>query len=257
MKIKKVLLALVISGCCLSTGWAQNTQVIAHRGYWNTMGSAQNSLAALVKADSVACYGSEFDVWLSADDQLIVNHDNSYQGHPMEETISQKLLQLPLGNGESLPTLDAYLSKAQSLTTRLIFELKPHKDPIRETLAIELSLKMLHQKGLEDRTEFITFSKHALKEFIRLAPKGAPVYYLNGELSPSELKELGAAGADYHLNVFKKHPEWIEDLHRLGLKVNVWTVNKEQDMQWAIDHKVDYITTNEPVLLQEVLKKQK
>ena len=29
----------------------------------------KNSIAALMKADSVGCYGSEFDVWLTDDDQ--------------------------------------------------------------------------------------------------------------------------------------------------------------------------------------------
>ena len=45
-----------------------------------------------------------------------------------------------------------------------------------------------------------------MKEFIRLAPAGTPVYYLNGELSPKELKELGAAGpVSYtHLDVYKR-----------------------------------------------------
>ena len=33
--------------------------VIAHRGFWKTDGSAQNSIAALLKADSVGCYGQQ------------------------------------------------------------------------------------------------------------------------------------------------------------------------------------------------------
>lgn len=56
MKIKKILLT---SALVLSTYSAiAQTQVIAHRGYWKTDGSAQNSIAALLKADSIGCYGS-------------------------------------------------------------------------------------------------------------------------------------------------------------------------------------------------------
>ena len=44
---------------------------------------------------------------------------------------------------------------------------------------VEGIVKMIKDKGLEDRTEYITFSQHATKEFIRLAPKGTPVYYLS------------------------------------------------------------------------------
>ena len=39
------------------------------------------------------------------------------------------------------------------------------------------------------------------------------------------------------------------------MKVNVWTVNRAEDMEWLIEHKVDYITTNEPLLLQQILQK--
>lgn len=103
--------------------------------------------------------------------------------------------------------------------------------------------------------EYIAFSLHAVKEFIRLAPAGTPVYYLNGDLDPKELKEIGAAGMDYQQNVLKKHPEWIKEAHHLGLKVNAWTVDKIENMNWLIEHKTDFITTNEPLMLQDLLKK--
>lgn len=37
-------------------------RIIAHRGYWQTEGSAQNSIRALELADEIRVYGSEFDV---------------------------------------------------------------------------------------------------------------------------------------------------------------------------------------------------
>ena len=51
----------------------------------------------------------------------------------------------------------------------------------------------------------------------------------------------------------KKNPHWIEECHKLGLTVNVWTVNKPEDMQWCVDHKVDYITTDDPVETAKVI----
>ena len=41
------------------------------------------------------------------------------------------------------------------------------------------------------------------------------------------------------------------------MKVNAWTVNNAQDMEWLIAHNVDYITTNDPLLLQQILRKNK
>ena len=245
------MLALVISTASIQ---AQKPQVIAHRGYWKTAGSAQNSIASLLKADSINCYGSEFDVWLTKDNKLVVNHDPIFKFKSMEKSNAATLTSLKLSNEENLPTLEEYLKTALKGNTRLILELKAHNKPERETKAVKEIVAMVKKMGLEKRMEYITFSLHALKEFIRFAPTGTPVYYLNGELSPQELKELGCAGPDYHLSVFQKHPEWIKECHDLGMKVNVWTVNKADDMKWLINKNVDFITTNEPVMLKELLK---
>ena len=82
MNLKKLFFAsaLLFAAC----GTIQAQEVIAHRGFWTTDGSAQNSLAALVKADSIHCYGSEFDVWLTTDNQLVVNHDATFKGVTMQ-----------------------------------------------------------------------------------------------------------------------------------------------------------------------------
>lgn len=253
MKIKTLFLGSVL--LLTSYGATAQTQVIAHRGYWKTSGSAQNSITALLKADSIHCYGSEFDVWLAADGQLVVNHDPVFQTQSMEASPSTLLTTLKLDNGERLPTLAKYLRTAKTLHTRLILELKAHSTPERETEAIEEIVDLVKQFGLEKRMEYITFSLHATKEFIRLAPAGTPVFNLDGKLAPKELKEMGCAGPDYHLSVFRKHPEWIKECHDLGLKVNAWTVNDSKDMKWLIDNNVDFITTNEPVILQGILKK--
>lgn len=254
MKTKMLLIA---SALLFSTYNAMcQTQVIAHRGFWKTNGSAQNSIAALQKADSIGCYGSEFDVWLAADDQLVVNHDPVYKGKRMEKSPSTALTVLKLDNEESLPTLAKYLQAAKPLHTNLILELKEHGKPERETKAVEKIIALVKEYGLENRMEYISFSLHAVKEFIRLAPAGTPVFYLNGDLSPKELKEIGGAGPDYHYSVFRRHPEWIGQSHDLGMKVNAWTVNKTNDMKWLIDRKIDFITTNEPVRLKELLEKE-
>lgn len=252
MNLKKTFMAsaLLLAACCMQA----QTQVIAHRGFWKTPGSSQNSITALLKADSIGCYGSEFDVWIAKDNKLVVNHDPVYKMRPMEHTKGAALTGLKLSNGENLPSLEQYLDAGKKCNTRLILELKAHSNKKRETKAVQEIISMVKKMGLEDRMEYITFSLHAMKEFIRLAPTGTPIFYLNGEISPKELKELGAAGLDYHLGVMKKHPEWFKEAHDLGLKVNVWTVDKEEDMKWLIDQKVDFITTNEPVILQEVLK---
>ena len=60
--------------------------VVAHRGYWRTDGSAQNSITSFQKAEEVGCWGSEFDVWLTADGIPVVFHDATINGMRIEDT---------------------------------------------------------------------------------------------------------------------------------------------------------------------------
>ena len=250
--MKKFLSLFVIALVACSATVAAKPKVIAHRGFWDTPGSAQNSLKSLELADSIGCYGSEFDVWLTADNVLVVNHDDQINGLVIETSQSADILKQKLPNGETVPTLDAYLEKAKQTKVKLIFELKPHKNKAHETEAVKLSLAMLREKGLMSRTEFITFSPNAVEQFIKRTFN--PVYYLNGDYSIDVLKDKGCAGADYHYGVFKKDPGMIKGIQDAGMKVNVWTVNKEADLQHFIDANVDFITTNDPLLAQKLIK---
>jgi len=249
--MKNVVLILLL---ILSTVIDAKTKVIAHRGFWNTVGSAQNSISSLQNADSIGCYGSEFDIWITSDDKVMVNHDCVYQGVTLETSKYDELKNLKLGNGENLPTLESYLKEAKKLNVHLILEVKPHKSIVRQNLAIDKTLLLINKIGLEQRVTYISFSLDAVRRLIAKAPNGTYVYYLGGMLSPYELKSMGCAGPDYDERVYKDHPGWITESHLLGLKVNVWTVNKEKDMKYFIRKNVDYITTNNPVMLQNLLQ---
>ena len=44
--------------------------MIAHRGYWKTEGSAQNSISSLQNTHRIGVYGSEFDVHITRDGEV-------------------------------------------------------------------------------------------------------------------------------------------------------------------------------------------
>ena len=253
--IRKILLSVAL----LSAGGALHAQpkVIAHRGYWTAPGSAQNSLASFAKADSIGVYGSEMDVWLTGDDKLVVNHDQVYKGTDidMARARARDITRIVLPNGENIPTFDAYLKLVASKPdTRLILEMKSLSDYNREDLAAKKIVKQLKKYGVLDQTEIIAFSINACMAFKKLIPD-TKIYYLNGDLAPKSIKKLGLAGIDYSMKVLRKNPEWVKQAHDLGLKVNVWTVNKEEDMQAMLDLGVDFITTNNPVELKALIGK--
>ena len=252
---KKLILAaaMLLTG---SAAVAAQLKVISHRGYWTAPNSAQNSLASFTKADSVGVFGSEIDVWLTADDKLIVNHDRVYKGTDinMEKSTLKEITSIVLPNGENIPTLDAYLRLvAAKPDTRLILEMKSLSDLKREDLAAEKIVKALRKYNLLDRTDIIAFSINACLAFKKLMPDGR-IFYLNGDLAPRSIKKLGLTGIDYSMSVLRKNPKWVEQAHKEGLEVNVWTVDTEEDMRYFIDLGVDYITTDYPERLQALLK---
>ena len=250
---------LVFAAALLLTGGAALAQpkVIAHRGYWTAPGSAQNSLTSFSKADSVGVYGSEIDVWLTADNRLVVNHDRVYKGTDidMERSKAREIMQIVLPNGkENIPSLDQYLDLVASKPdTRLILEMKSLSDLNREDLAAEKIVRALRRHGVLERTDIIAFSINACLAFKKLIPD-TKIYYLNGDLPPKSIKKLGLAGIDYSMGALRRHPEWVKQAHDLGLEVNVWTVDSEEDMRYFIDLGVDYITTDYPERLQALLK---
>ena len=252
---KKLILAaaMLLTG---SAAVAAQPKVISHRGYWTAPNSAQNSLASFTKADSVGVFGSEIDVWLTADAKLIVNHDRVYKGTDinMEKSTLKEITSIVLPNGENIPTLDAYLRLvATKPNTRLILEMKSLSDLKREDLAAEKIIKALRKYNLLDRTDIIAFSINACLAFKKLMPDGR-IFYLNGDLAPRSIKKLGLTGIDYSMSVLRKNPKWVEQAHKEGLEVNVWTVDTEEDMRYFIDLGVDYITTDYPERLQALLK---
>ena len=249
----KKLLLILLTGCLLAACGKEavpGPQVVAHRGYWKTEGSAQNSVSSLQNAGNFGAYGSEFDVNLTADGQLVVNHDFTYQGLTIYESTLDSLRDpsRTLKNGEIIPTLDEYLEASLAFPNmKLVFELKSQGNPDYEAVAVPASIDAIKRFKVEDRVEFISFSLSACREFARLMPQNR-VEYLGGEIAPAELHEMGISGIDYHYTVFDAHPEWVTDAHALGMIVNAWTVDKEEDIDRMLRLGVDHITTNEPEL---------
>ena len=205
------------------------TQVIAHRGHWDREGAAQNSLAALKAAQEIGAYGSEFDVQMTADDELIVVHGHGYASiEDVRKVPYADVKAIPLPNGEIVPLLADYLDLgAQNKDVKLILEIKDNLSPERETAMVEKILAMVREKGLEQQVEYIAFSLHVCKELVRLQP-GVTVAYLMGDITPTQAKEYGFTG-------------------------NVWTVNSEQDIRNAIEQGVDFITSDAPELVQQIV----
>lgn len=221
-------------------------QVIAHRGYWKTEGSAQNSISSLKNTYRIGVYGSEFDVHITRDGVVVVFHDDDIDGIKIENAQYADLKDKRLKNGEPIPTLKEYLEAAKPLgEMKMILEIKEHIQKSDEDRCVDAVLRLVDEAGMNDRVEYISFSKHACDYLVAKATK-SKVSYLNGDMSPEEAKKAGYTGIDYEDKVYDEHPTWIAKANKLGLITNVWTVNDLKEIKRFFHQGIGFITTNEP-----------
>lgn len=258
MKTTIIIAFMVLS---ISSTFAQkfkwnDNKVIAHRGAWKTNDLPENSIASLKQAFKIGCYGSEFDVWMTADSVLVVNHNADFYGIIIETATYKQLLEKSHPNGEKIPTLENYLKTGmKQRSTHLILEIKPSKiSKERGIIVTNKCVEMVTKLKATPWVEYISFGYDICTRIIELVPS-AKVAYLAGDVSAAQLKKDKLTGADYHLNVFKKDKNYISEAHKLGLTINVWTVNKADDMQRLLAEGADFLTTNEPELAFEEIKK--
>lgn len=262
MKLTNALLSIfLIIGCTVQKSnqtlpFADNP-VVAHRGAWKTQNHPENSIAALKEAIKLKCTGSEFDVWMTADDSLLVNHDHDFFGMEIEKSTYKKLLTKKLANGEKIPTAREYLIAGlkNNTTTRLVFEIKPSKiSKERGRQIAEKAYNLAQELKAETYIVYISFDIGIIERILELNPK-ANCQYLNGDLSPKDLKTKGIKGLDYNFRTIKNKPEWVDEAKSEGIALNAWTVNDSKDIQWLLDNRFDFITTNEPELALELISK--
>lgn len=242
--MKKFILGFAV----LTTAFMNaQTQIIAHRGYFQTQPpTTENSVTALQNAQKLKIYGSEFDVRMSKDGVLVINHDEHHGKMEISETNFKELAKLKLSNGEKYPTLKDYLKAGKKdKALKLIVEIKPAKTEALENELVEKTIAMIKDMKLESQCEYISFSLNICKQIKKIAPD-FKVQYLKGELSPQQIKEEGLDGLDYHYSVFQKNPTWISEANALGLITNSWTVNDVETYNELKKQGVKFVTTNIP-----------
>ena len=131
------------------------------------------------------------------------------------------------------------LSGGVSITYQIMTE-NPSQTDINDTIA------KLEERAENYSTEYAVY---------QVGEDRITVEYLAGNeksaWTPKELKEKGFYGLDYSAGLLKAHPEWIDEAHKLGLDINVWTVNDEAEINGFFDRGVDKVTTDIPALYKK------
>lgn len=162
-------------------------------------------------------------------------------------------------DGTRIPRLADLFAMAAKSNVRFNIETKLLPTHPDETVGPEAFARALiaefRKAGMERRATIQSFDYRTLKIVEREAPEIETVYLTEaGDSIPAQVR---AAGARIWSPDFKAlDRETVEEAHRLGLRVVVWTVNEPLDIQRMIDWKVDGVISDYPDRVLQALKKR-
>jgi len=243
-------------------------RLFAHRGA--SAHAPENTIEAFRLAQDQGARCLEMDVHLTADEELVVIHDNSVarttgrRGRVENMTLAE-LQRLDAGRkfstdygrtypyrdrGLKIPTLAEVLESFPRMGMTL--ELKRTREGVANAVA-----RLLEQKGASTRVIVASHEHELIADFRASAPHVATGF------SKDEARDLLMRLRDGNLSGYEaparffQVPEYkglrrvvskpvIEAVHALGGEVHVWTVNEPVHMKRLLDWGVDGIMTDDP-----------
>jgi glycerophosphoryl diester phosphodiesterase len=233
--------------------------IIAHRGASHD--APENTLASVNLAWERGADAVEVDVHLSKDKRIMVIHDEDTKrttGEMMviRESMSSSLRSLDASNGmdhfkrEKIPFLEEVLATVPDSKV-LFVEVKT------DTLILPHLAALLNEHPKKTQVVVISFDFDVCTMMKREIP-AIPVYWLHYTLSGSykskwidKAVEAGLDGLNFRYKGISK--EYVEEVHRSGMKMFAWTVDDPEDAARLIEFGIDGITSNRPSWLREQL----
>lgn len=245
---------------------------IAHRG--GGLLAPEETLIAYQNAVDLGADVIECDVHATSDGVIICMHDTSVSrttdgtGFIRDMTLAQLKaldagyhfttddgLTFPYrGQGVEVATLNELLETFP--TMHVAIEIKQYTPPIIDEL-----LAVLDQHDAQERVMVASFSDATLAAFRAARPQIVTSYALGEMLAFARLNDTTETDYVPPAQLIQAPMEQttqanVERAHRLGVKIQVWTVNKREDMERFIALDVDGIFTDDPALLNEIIDEQ-
>ena len=249
-----------------------SVKIIAHRGA--NRKAPQNTLPAFRQAIADGADGFETDVHLTSDGIPVICHNYTIDktsdgtGEISSYTLAE-LKKFDFGayfsedfRGTPLPTLDEFLELVAPTDAEIInIELKCPKGRMFEL--VNKTILAIRRFGVLDRVIISSFSPSILKMVKDIEPRcktgflhptAMPSVYRAVFLNPYMI--LRSTKADFaHPASFTVTKMSVMLEHRMGRKVNVWTVNDEPTIRYLLACGVDGIITDTPDKTRAVLEK--
>lgn len=247
----------------------QATEIIAHRGF--STKAPENTVSAFKQAWEHKTDACELDMYLTADGQIAILHDNNTKrttgvAKAVKDSTMAELQTLDAGSwknqsykGEKIPTLAEALETMPQGQQRFFLEVKCGSEII-PVLAKELSA----WKARSAQICLITFNRKVAQECKKALP-WFKVYRIsdgkkNGQAIDlaqliTDTKADGLDGLDLAVNG-NWNEEMVKKIKSAGLELYVWTVNDSKATKRMAQLGVDGITTNDPVMVRATLQEK-
>jgi glycerophosphoryl diester phosphodiesterase len=245
-------------------------QVVGHRGasgYAPETTIESYRMAIQMGADYV-----ETDVHRSRDGVLVAIHDaeisrtTNGKGFVADHTLAE-LKALDAGSwfnnafpekarpdyiGLRVPALQEVMNVVQESNAGLFIEIK---DPERYQPDLELALlSLIRNSPMENRTRVLSFSAESLRK-IKELDASVPTVFLVAKPNENPVQAtLRIPANELGILHTRATPALVEEAHRSGILISVWTVDQPEDMKRMIAMGVDRITTNYPDRLIQLLR---
>lgn len=228
---------------------------MAHRGAWRKKGVLQNSVRSFQNAVELGCQGSEMDVWLTADNKVVLSHDPHVYGLEVENITSLQLFQQTINEKDPVPSLQELLMAVREQNvTHPVIEIKDSQKGLERTLQLTDSVvNIVHRMKMQGYVEYISFNYEVLKRIRELDPTAKTLYLWEGKKQLGDLIKDRISGIDYSYYAYRQDKNLVKNAKGMGLLTNVWTVNDAEELLLYYQQGVDYITTDEPELLLKII----
>lgn len=199
---------------------------IGHRG---ARGYApENTLASIEQAIALRCSFTEVDIQRTADDELILLHDErvdrTTNGRgPVSHLTLPDIRKLDAGDGQMVPTLKEALRAAKG-RIGLILELKT------KGLAYDVCT-IVRAEGLDRSVIYASFLHEELHQVRRIDPQADTLALFKwfSKVPVSQAVRLQATHVGLRFNTVTKRR--VRALHKAGLTVFVYTINKPAEVK--------------------------
>ena len=248
------------SGICCEDAYMPYPRVCAHRGF-NTV-APENSLAALGMAVGMGAEEIEFDLRVTSDGEIVVNHDSSLDrcsngtGKLKDHTFAE-LRTLDFGSwfgpeyaGIQIPTFEEVLKQ---LACRTIMNIHINTT---DRKAIEKIVSLVRKYDCVKHSYFMVSEDDSIR-FIQSLGKDLRICVGHDSMQPWSIVDRAIALGAYKVQFFMKYVsrEMIEKAHAHGILCNMFYSDDPAQTQEYLDMGIDTILTNRFQTIQKTVHK--